>query len=118
MKHLVLCLALIAAAVTPCLAQTPEQAKKAEAVLMKMRQVDVLVQVVPLLLTKEQIMQLLPAIEKARAKVAEAKKQEAAELDKLDGRLTDAVKKSIASGVPPPKPFLDEVAHVTYGFRV
>lgn len=93
---------------------TPEQRAKSEAIMAKMRQIDMLNQLIPLVLTKEQIGKLLPAVEKARARVFQVQKEEAAALDKLDAKLTAAVNKSVDTGVPPSKEFMNELAEATF----
>lgn len=114
MKHLITCLLAIS-----CLFmfgrvdQTSEQAKKSDEIVMKMRQIDLLNQIIPLVLTKDQINQLLPAIERARAKAALVQKDEASALRKLDGKISEAIKKAIETGVAPPKDLLNELATAT-----
>ena len=113
MKHIIICLAVIAGFFGIGHAQTQDQVRKSELVLSKMRQIDVLTQVVPLALTKDQLNQLLPAIERARARVAAQQKQEAQTLEALDGKVSDAIKQSEEKMVPPPQSLLDDLAKTT-----
>jgi hypothetical protein len=113
MKHLLIVFGVIISLVAFGHAQSADQAKKSEEIVMKMRQIDLLNQLIPLALTKDQIDKLLPAVERARAKVKTIEKEEADTLIKLDGKISDAIKKSIETSVAPPKELLNEIATVT-----
>ena len=113
MKHLLVCFGIVLSLFTFGHAQSADQAKKSEEIVMKMRQIDLLNQIIPLALTKDQINQLLPAIERARSKVQQIEKDEASTLQKLDGKISDAIKKSIETSVAPPKELLNELATAT-----
>ena len=113
MKNIIICLGLIVSLFTSAHGQTPEQAKKSTEVMAKLRQIDLLTQIIPLALTKDQIDKLLPVIERARAKLTQLSKDEAVILDKLDGKVTDAIKKSIETSVAPPRDLLNELAQTT-----
>jgi len=97
----------------PAMAQTSDQGAKSDKVLMKLRQIDLLNMLIPLALTKDQIEAILPAIERARQNVRRVEKDEAATLEKLDSKVSDAIKKSIETSVAPPKALLDELAQTT-----
>jgi hypothetical protein len=115
MKHIIICLGVILSFFTHGHAiqiQDPA-AKKSEQVLQKMRQIDLLNQIIPLALQKDQIGKLLDVVERARAKVIQIEKEEATTLAKLDGELSDAIKKSEETMVAPPKSFLDKLANAT-----
>ncbi|MFI5385417.1 MAG: hypothetical protein ACHQ50_04770 [Fimbriimonadales bacterium] len=94
-------------------AQTSDQGKRSDEIVMRMRQIDLLTQIIPLALTKDQINQILPTIERARAKAKQIEKTEAETLLKLDGKISDAIKKAIEDSVAPPKELLDELARTT-----
>ncbi|HWA83981.1 MAG TPA: hypothetical protein VG820_11125 [Fimbriimonadaceae bacterium] len=114
MKHLIICLGIIIGLFNLGHAQTTaEQGKKSDEVVMKMRQIDLLNQIVPLALKKDQINALLPVIERARAKVAQVEKDEANTLAKLDSKISAAIKKSIEENTPPPKELSMELAKAT-----
>jgi hypothetical protein len=114
MKHILICLGIIVSLFGyGHAAQTPDQAKRSDEVVKKMRQIDLLTQVIPLALTKAQIEKLLPAIERARQKVANIQKDEAGALEKMDLKISNAIKKSVESGVAPPKELLTELADAT-----
>jgi hypothetical protein len=113
MKHIILCLGIIVGFFSFGHAQSTDTAKRSEVILSKMRQIDVLTQVIPLALTKDQINQILPAVERARAKVGTVEKEEAQILAGLEGKINDAIKKSEDSLVAPPQALLDELAQTT-----
>lgn len=114
MKHIIICLGIIVGLFAHGHAmQTPEQSKKSAEILAKMRQIDLLTQLIPLALTKDQINTLLPVIERARAKLTQLNKDEATALEKLDSKITEAIKKSVETSVAPPKALLDELAEAT-----
>lgn len=93
---------------------TAEQKAKSEATMQKLRQIDILTQVIPLVLDKDQLNKLLPVVEKARSKVQATEKNEASELEKADAKVTAAINSSIDKGTPPPKELLDELAKMTF----
>jgi hypothetical protein len=114
MKHIIVCLGVMLTLFGHGRAQVPaDLSKKSEAVLMKMRQIDLLTQFIPLALTKEQINKLLPAVERARAKVLQIQKEEAGTLEKLEAKIAAAINKSIEKNIAPPKSLLDELALTT-----
>jgi len=115
MTRILICLAIVIGmlASAPAMAQTSDQGAKSDKVLMKLRQIDLLNMLIPLALTKDQIEAILPAIERARQNVRRVEKDEAATLEKLDSKVSDAIKKSIETSVAPPKALLDELAQTT-----
>ncbi|HVT11575.1 MAG TPA: hypothetical protein VHE55_04860 [Fimbriimonadaceae bacterium] len=113
MKHIFICLGIIFGLFHFGHAQTADQGKRSDEIVMRIRQIDLLNQIVPLALKKEQINALLPAIERARARVTQEEKEEAGILQKLDGKLTAAIKKSIEENTPPPKDLSLEIAKTT-----
>lgn len=116
MKQLIICLGIVASFFNFGHAiQDPNMAKKSDQVLLKMRQIDLLNQLIPLALRKEQINAILPSVERARSKVLQINKDEAQTLEKLESKITAAIKKSEEEGVAPPKALLDELATATQG---
>ncbi len=116
MKHFIVCLAMIigAFAYGAAAAQSSaDQGQQSDAIVAKMRQIDLLNQIVPLALTKEQIGKILPAVERARAKVRQIQKDEAVTLSKMDGKVSDAIRKCIESSSPPTKELMNEIAQTT-----
>lgn len=114
MKHLLICLGIVFSLFSYGHAQSAEQSKKSTEIMAKMRQVDLLTQLIPLALKKDQINKMLPVLERIRAKWTQMQKDEADALAKLDGKLSDAIKKSIETEVAPPKSLLEEFAKETY----
>ena len=115
MKRMLAFLVVVVAALAsaPAWGQSAEQGSKSDQVMLKLRQIDLLNMLIPLALTHDQIEKILPSIERARQKVRDAEKNEAATLEKLDAKVSDAIKKSIETSVAPPKALLDELAHTT-----
>lgn len=104
MKRLLLSLGLCFAIVGGATAQTTSpSAEKSDAILRKVHQVDLLIQLLPLSLRKEQYGPILLALEKIRGKQKLIFESEAKELEKLDAKLTDAVNKAFEKGEYPPK---------------
>ena len=68
---LALSFVLVLAAMAPAQDIDPEKAKESTAILVKMRKVELLNQILPLVLTRDQILQILPTIERVRAKTRE-----------------------------------------------
>jgi DNA polymerase/3'-5' exonuclease PolX len=85
-----------------------ERARQSTEVMNKVQKLDLMNMVLPLLFTKEQYRQLLPAIEKARENVRQAEKQEADELKKLEPSLTAALKEAEEKGEVPKAEVLNE----------
>jgi len=90
-------------------AQSGDKAKKSTETLEKMRQLDLLNQLLPLVMTKDQIRQILPAVEKARADVKAEESLEADLIAKYAARVDQAVKDGIQKGDVPDKKFLVEL---------
>lgn len=114
MKHLALAFAFIFSMFNLGHAQLPkDQAAKSEAIMAKMRQIDICNQIIPLVLKKDQVNKLLPVVEKARSKVTEAQKKEAEELNKVEGKIDAAIEKAVKDGVPPSKDIMNELSQMT-----
>lgn len=112
MKKTLLALALLLCLpLAPC-AQTGADAARSDAVVLKVKQLDVLIQVVPLTLTKEQFPPLLAAIEKVRQQQKEMYAQEAKDLAGIDGKLSKMVDDGINKGVYPPRERQTEIAAI------
>lgn len=122
MKRLLLLLGALAllliGLVSPVAAQADAAADRSSEVLKKMRQVDLLNQILPLLLTKDQINKLLPAIERARQNVRDIERLEAQDLAKLDARLTEVVQAGLEKQVLPDREFLVELNKLVRAFAI
>jgi hypothetical protein len=93
------------------------QGAKSDQIQIKARQVELLVQLVPLAMTKEQIRALLPTIEKVRSEQRTVLSQEDAELAKLEARLDAAIKNALEKGSYPPPELLVDVLRVSRALR-
>lgn len=109
MKNLLLVFVLVFGLVAFGTSQDPDKAKRSTAILEKMRQIDLLNQLVPLVMTKEQIRKLLPAIERARQDVRKQQAEEADLLQKYQARIEKAVADGTDKGIVPEKAFLKEL---------
>lgn len=101
---------LLLAVSAPAQTAPADATKRAEEVLKKMRRIDLLNQILPLALTKQQITDLLPALEKARANVRKTERYEQEQLAKFEKELDDAIKAGIEKGVVPTREFTGKVA--------
>jgi len=118
MKHIWLVIVLCLTLVGTSIAQDSEKAKRSSATLEKMRQIDLLNQLIPLVMTKEQIRGLLPVIEKCRAEVKKWQSEEADILAKYDVRVSKAVDDGVKNGDVPDKAFLKELNAVIRMFSM
>ncbi len=111
MKKPLLALALLVALPLAAYAQTPSNdAARSDAVLLKIQQLDVLIQLVPLSLAKEQFPPILTAIEKVRQQQKEMYAQESKDLVALDAKLAKMVDDGVDKGVYPPRDKQKEIA--------
>lgn len=79
--------------VVPAAAQSTERrAERSTAVLYKVRKLEILNQLLPLLLNKDQISELLPVLEKVRAEVRKVEEDEYKRLLELETKLDAAIK--------------------------
>lgn len=109
MKSVLIVLALMFALAGGASADQSDKSKKATETLEKMRQLDLLNQLLPLVMTKDQIRQLLPSIEKARRDVKAQEDMEADLISKYAARVDEAVKNGTEKGDVPDKQFLKEL---------
>lgn len=92
-------------------------ADDASRILNKMRQVDLLNQILPVLMTSEQLVKLLPAVEKARSAAIEMEKKELDRMKKIEAKLDLAVKDAKEKGQVPPSELQDEIKAVLKEFQ-
>ena len=97
-------------AVWPASAQVTaeERGKKSEEILKKVQQLELMNQLLPLVLTKDQLRQLLPVVEKARQAVRDQEKVEYDFLAKLGPKIDAALKEAIEKGKVPGKDTVNE----------
>lgn len=89
--------AALAGLAVPAHSQTPAEAAAATRVQEKLRKVELLNLLLPVLLTPEQLRVILPPIEKARKEESELKGREAKMLRDLEGDLDKALKAGLDS---------------------
>ncbi len=110
-------LALLLLIVVPLagLAQTPPAE---ESTMVKIRKLDLYNQILPVLLTKEQLEKLLPAIERARSKAKEIERKEAAELAALNKELDEAIAKARDQGQVPKLEMVQKVEQLLWSIAI
>lgn len=113
---------LVLAVVAPSLAmaQTPDQerAKKSDQIMATMRQVDLLNQILPILLTKKQILDLLPSLETCQENTKKVQAQEAKDLMAEEKALEDSVTGAVDRGEMPTKELLAHEAKLLQAFTL
>lgn len=113
---------LCALAFSPmALAQTTKQdasAKRADEILNKLHELDLLNQLLPVLMTKEQMRKILPAVEKAREMVRATEKGEAEQLEKLSAKIDPVIAEAYEKKKVPSIEILTEYAKTFAKLRV
>lgn len=89
----------------------------ASRVLVKMRQLDLLNQMLPVLMTKEQVQKLLGPVEKARNAEKAIQKTELEQLKKIEAKLDAAIKDAKENQRIPPTELQTEVFKTLTGFQ-
>lgn len=123
MTKLIPALALFAAlwlCPTPASAQTTEAARqqKADELNIKLRKIDLYNQILPILLTKEQAVKLLPVIEKARKAVKDTEAAELEGMKKLENKLDAALKDAKEKSAVPTRELIKEISDMIRAFQV
>lgn len=109
MKRFLIVLSVVLAISSAVFAQTTDKGKQSAATLDKMRQIDLLNHLLPLVMTKEQIRKMLPTIEKARRDVRTQEDEEAKFLAQSAAKIDKAVQDGIDKGDVPDKQLLKEL---------
>jgi len=114
MKHL-LSLALLLSLFACANAQvTTDKGGKSDAINHKISEVDRLIKLMPLILTKSQLNdKILPAIEKNRETLKKELAWEDDQLEKIESLLDDAIKGAYEKGVYPPQKVIMTVADLS-----
>ncbi len=119
MKSRILLSALLATLFLVAPAQTGSgseaRQRKADSILKKARRIDLLSQIMPLLLTKAQMKELLPPIEAARREVTRIEQQEYNELLKIEGKLDSAYAEALKNERSPNRAALAD-AYATFKY--
>jgi hypothetical protein len=90
-------------------ASDAERSRRSEEIMTRAVQIDLLNQILPVLLSTDQLRQLLPTIERIRQRVRETEKLEFDELRKLESKLEAAYKDGMEKGLVPPRELIGEV---------
>ncbi|MCB8932396.1 MAG: hypothetical protein M9921_04350 [Fimbriimonadaceae bacterium] len=118
-RVLMLVMALVAAAsVAAQPVSQEERAKRSDEILKKMRQMELANQILPLVMTKEQLKQILPPIEKARANVRDLQNEEFETMRKFEERLDTAIKNATDKGQLPGQALLVEMNRLLMAFSL
>lgn len=106
--------ALVFAETAP--AQATGGNEKATAILKNIHKLDVLNQILPVLMTKEQLNKILLEVEKVRAASKEVEAAELKELEAVQAKVDKAVDDCFKSGDIPPEELMDELAKLNREF--
>lgn len=90
------------AAFAPAQDIDPDKAKESTAITLKMRKVELLNQIVPMVLSREQILQILPVIERVRAKQRDLTLKEHDALIQFDKSSDGLIAAGLKGQVPDP----------------
>lgn len=115
-----LSLAAIALMGTMITAQVSQEqrAKRADEIMRKVRQVDLLNQLLPLVLTKQQLDKILPAVEKARNEVRKAEQVEFDMLTRLEPKLDKAIEEGVKQQKLPSEEVMKEAGATLRTFNL
>jgi hypothetical protein len=98
--------------------QSTDRGKKSDEIVRKSRQLDLANHILPLILTKSQINELLPVIEKCRANVRKIENMEADDLLKMEAKIDKAISDALNKDQVPSKELLKEVAALYRAFTI
>lgn len=112
MKRIIFCLSLCMAIATLGLAQTKSEAraKHSGEILIKTRKIDLLNQIIPVLLTKKQLNEILGALEIVNREVDKTEQVEFDTMLKLEAELDATIQAGVEKNQVPPKAFTDKLA--------
>ncbi len=110
---------LAALLVLPAGAQiSSEQSRESNAALANMRRIELLHYLLPLLLTKSQLNELLPAIERARDKVKQVQTLENKDLKMYQDEITAALKRGVEHGEMPAATLRGKIRGLLNAFEI
>lgn len=95
-----------------------DRGQKSATVMDKVDTLNLMNQINPLVMTKEQIRKILPAIEKARQKVKDIEKVEADELRRLEEKLDGALKDGYEKAAVPSPDLIKELQGIFNAMRI
>jgi hypothetical protein len=108
---------LVAGLAVTAVPQDPPAAKKLST-MEKIKQLDLMNQILPVLMKPEQVKALLPAIEAAQAAEAKLIKAEKQELDAIDERVEKALEAARARGEVPSRELQQDIHKMFLDFRM
>lgn len=114
-------LALLATLANVAPAQNPEaeaRSKRSTVIMEKLIKVELLSQIVPVLLTKDQIRKLLLPVERCRGRIRELEKKEAEEMVRLEPSFDVALKEAGERAISPSRETIDEMRKFLFVVRV
>lgn len=109
MKHLKISLFALVAILSVC-ASAYGPGSTADDMGLKIKRLDLLNQILPVLMTKEQIKKILPAIEKARAEEIKLSKAEKKKMDEFEAKVDKAITDAEEKGILPPAELMGQLA--------
>lgn len=109
---------IVAAAAVAQPLSPEQQAKRSDEILKKMRQMELANQILPLVMTKDQLRQVLPPIEKARRNVRDLQTEEFETMRKFEERLDTAIKNATDKGQLPGQTLLVEMNRLLLAFSL
>ncbi|MBS1720603.1 MAG: hypothetical protein JST35_09175 [Armatimonadetes bacterium] len=115
MKSRLLCLlAVMVALCAPAMAQkvTKEQAEHADHIEFKMRQVNVLIRLTPILMTKAQINKLMGALEKARTNLEKIQTAEYNAMKAIEAEIDEAIKAGLNNNEAPGTTLINKIGNM------
>jgi hypothetical protein len=119
MSKFLLCIGLCLGLLASGFSQAPDaRSQRSGEILDKIRQIDMLNHILPVLMTKEQIRKLLPAIEKARAKVRDIQRLEAEDLTKFESKIDGVLARGFEKGEVPTRDVLNELHKLMAAFSL
>src|SRR5262245_56791849 len=89
---LLVTLFVVAHAIAQGSAVEKDRQNRSDNILTKVDQLNLMNQILPLVMTREQVRKILPPIEKARQKVREIEKVELEDMKKIDAKIDAALK--------------------------
>lgn len=107
--RLLLLSSLLCASIASAQPQPADMGKRSDVIVANLRKVELVNQILPLVLQKDQIRKLLPAIEKVRDKSRKLLRQEYEDLIRYEGRASDAVAAALKEGRLPQNTFVREI---------
>lgn len=115
-------LALLALSIVtlPAYAQSTsdQRAERSTRILTQVHRLDLLNQILPILLTKEQINKILPSLEKAKQSIRETEAKEVELLKTIEAKVDEAVKNGVEKGEVPSRELLKKVLATFQYFQI